>query len=234
MATYSDIPDSDFAPDKIGKSSTFIQLNQNIKAARDANRKLVKYTTAGTFTYQKPDGLKRAVFELVGAGGGGSDAGGALDSGGGGGAGAYVMMIIDAEDLDANTQLIIGVGGYYFPFADGGTTSITTTSLGTVEAGGGKTLSRNGNGGLGGVPNQTAIDNADVCKRGEGGAGGSVDISGRGGDSQFSLGANGLSAPEIVGEDGRLGSGGSGARYTSNSRAGGRGGDGAIYITEVY
>lgn len=234
MATYSDIPDSDFVPGKIGKGSTFIQLNQNIKAARDANRKLVKYTTAGTFTYQKPAGLKRAVFELVGAGGGGSDAGGATDSGGGGGSGAYVMITIEAEDLDTNTQLIIGAGGYYSPLVDGGFTSIITTSLGAIEAGGGESITRNGNGGIGGVPNQAAIDNTDVCKRGESGAGGSVDLSGRGGDSQFSLGANGLSGPETAGEDGRLGSGGSGARYTSNSQAGGRGGDGAIYITEVY
>lgn len=233
--SYIPITDQEVAPGNLGSTSLFQKLRDNPDAARDANRKLIKFTTAGTFNYQKPAGLKRAVFELVGAGGGGSDAGGVIDYGGGGGGGAYVLITIEAQDLDDNTQMTIGAGGYYSPLVDGGATSISVSSIGLIEAGGGKSLQRNSNGGDGGVPNQIAIDNADICKRGEVGANGmAVDKSGRGGDSELCIGAPSQTIAEAAGLNGKLGSGGSGATFIDDSQRGGRGGDGAIYITEVY
>lgn len=232
--SYITITDQEVAPGNLGSTSLFQKLRDNPDAARNANRKLIKFTAAGTFNYQKPSGLKRAVFELVGGGGGGSQSNNENTLRPGGGGGAMVQIAIEASDLPDNAQIEIGDGGYYSPFSDGGDTSINIPSIGLIVAGGGKTISLSSGSTDGGVPNQIALDNADVCQRGESGEKETLARSGRGGDSYLSLGG-GVNTSGGPGKDGGIGGGGGGGtNVSSTAQAGGRGGAGAVYITEVY
>lgn len=124
-------------------------INQTaIKPENAAIEKSVSvYSTAGSYTWTKPEGCVRVKVQLVGGGGG---AAGYCESGGGGG---YAEEIIDVSSISTVAVTVGGGGGasgYYSAAGDGGTSSFGSY----LSASGGYGANRNyshtgGQGGMG-------------------------------------------------------------------------------------
>ena len=74
------------------------------------------YTTAGTFTWNKPTNAKSVNITLIGAGGGGASgrkslSGTAAFGGGGGGGGAFTSRTVDASLLSSSEIVVVGAAG---------------------------------------------------------------------------------------------------------------------------
>jgi len=191
---------------------------------------VTKYDTAGTFTWDQPDGLKYVVFEGWGGGGGG---GGSLDvdntsdrssMGSGGGAGGHVRKLIAAADLGSSETVTVGAagaGGVKAAGTDGGTTSFGAH----CQATGGK---------AGSARSVSAAAHYTVTG-GLGGAGTGGDVNGTGqpgghGSSNALLGHSGAGGSTSEGGGGPMRSN-SATGQTSNGQAGtgyGSGGGGAL------
>lgn len=132
------------------------------------------YSTAGTFSWTKPEGAKQVVVELV-SGGNGGGAGGkgtsgtAIFGGTGGGAGGYSRTIISASELEATCSVVVGTAGSGSIFGvavatQGGASSFANASTPTqflARAQSGGTAGQNGGtaagtAGSGGAPNSNA------------------------------------------------------------------------------
>ena len=84
-----------------------------------SNATVQEYTTAGTFTWTKPIGVKMVYVYLMAGGGGGG--GGAMYAGsssnavafggGGGGAGGVLETFIDPQSLSSTETIVVGAGG---------------------------------------------------------------------------------------------------------------------------
>jgi hypothetical protein len=84
-----------------------------------SNATVEQYTTAGSFIWTKPIGVKMVYVHLMAGGGGGG--GGAMYSGssnnavalggGGGGAGGFIETFIDPQSLSSTETIVVGSGG---------------------------------------------------------------------------------------------------------------------------
>ena len=207
-------------------------------------------------TWNKPDGLKYVIVEVVGGGGGAGGAGatssGQSSSGGGGGGGGYSRALILAASLGSSETVTVGAGGAGNSGAagsTGGTSSFgshATATGGTGGGGGGVTATfSTANGGAGGIGSGGDINTAgdsggyglmmadsDVVStpRGTGGNGGGSALGG-GGQS-----VSATTSP-ANGNDGKVyggGGGGSGNGEGDSARAGGDGADGVVIVKEFF
>jgi hypothetical protein len=103
-----------------------------------SNATVQEYSTAGSFTWTKPTGVKMVYVHLMAGGGGGG--GGAMYSGSsenavalggaGGGAGGFIETFIDAQSLSSTETIVVGSGGA------GGTGAYQLGNLNSATAGG--------------------------------------------------------------------------------------------------
>jgi hypothetical protein len=193
-----------------------------------------------SFTWNKPNDLKFAVVEVLGAGGGGggtTDSDGSGEFGPGGGSGGYAKKKFNADDLGSSEIITVGGkcpgGGNQSKLAltgvQGGSSSFSTFMTAT---GGAIPVRNDGPGGEGGIATGGDIN----FKGGNGEKGSEFSGSGSGGNSFFSGGATGVSG-NTNGNDAEKasGAGGSGAgKNNSAGRDGGKGGSGLVIITEYF
>lgn len=186
---------------------------------------ITSFTTAGSFTWNRPSGCKKIVVRLVGAGGG---AAGYCESGGSGG---YSEKIIDVTNI-SSVAVTVGSGGgnvgYYAAAGNGGTTSFGTHCSASGGNGANQNLSHTG--GYPGVGSGGDINLNGGMGTGHGNSMGHGAL-GKGGDSYFggstannraSGGNAGTAAPGVGGSGGR----------TNESWPGGVGMPGAVFVWE--
>ena len=208
------------------------------------------FTSSGTYT--PPDGLVKAIVELVGGGGagGGAEASSAsqVSGGSGGGGGGYASEVLTAATIGSSQTVTIGAGGTASSGANGGAGG--TTSFGALlsatggsggevmPATGGTTARDGGDGGVGSGGNVNVDGNAGLpawCSFGEG-----LSFPGNGGSSHLGGGAAATTRTGSAGagsNGGNYGGGGSGAGSGTNNntaRAGGAGAAGILLVTEYY
>jgi hypothetical protein len=186
-------------------------------------------TTSGTWTAPVTGWYK---ITLKGGGGGGSGGNytSAVAIGGAGGGEGGTTIIYKSLSAGASASVTIGAGG------SGGDTSGTTPSA-NGTSGGNTTVSISGN-------SYTAGGGTGGKLSGEGGAGGTGTIQGVPGQSrnqEYSATSSGCSGggaggaigvTDAAGLPGQTGGGGAGggARYNSNRKAGGSGGNGYVWF----
>ena len=202
-----------------------ISISMFSDLAKDIN---ILYTTAGTFTYTVPAGIKTLCVLCVGGGGAGAYNTGSTAGGGGGGGLIWVNSIV--VTTGQQFTIIVGAGGNgasgvnltgqngsatRFYFGTGTTFNIQANGGdgGATRTGGTRALtntaftvgtSGGGNGGAGGTPISTA----------SGGGGGAAGYSGNGGNGGTNVGS---------GTAGAGGGGGGGSQATNSNGAGGVG-----------
>lgn len=224
---------------KVGVSTTGAITNVSIQS----------FVANGTYT--PTTGMLYCIgFVQGGGGGGGGTLGDAGEAGGGagGGAGTTCQFFATAAQIGVSQTVTVGGGGA------GGAAGQNTGATGSTSALGALVSCPGGFGGTGGtsetvptiIPGQGTGVAATVAtvtsllnKAGESGdyaliLNGTTVISGKGGNSLFGSGGAGISANNLDGFAGGVGSGGSGG-VTLNSntdRAGGAGGAGVVVITE--
>lgn len=183
------------------------------------------FTTAGSFTWNRPSGCKKVIVRLVGGGGG---AAGYCESGG---AGGYSEKLIDVTSI-SSVAVTVGSGGgnvgYYAAGGDGGTSSFGTH----CSASGGNGANRNYShtGGLPGVGSNGNINlyggmgtgHGNSMSHGSIGKGGDSYFGGATGNNRQSGGNVGTASPGVGGSGGR----------TNESWAGGPGMAGAVFVWE--
>lgn len=213
---------------------------------------VTKYTTNGSFTYNRPAGLAYAIVEVVGAGGagGGSTSPGASGAGkgGGGGAGGYSRSIITAAAMGASQTVTVGAGGTGVSAGTGNSGGDSSFGALVIGKGGSGAASNSStttstwaiDGGAGGVAGTGDI-NPPGMRGGAGYTGGNLGGGGIGGSSPYGAGGKGAqsgSAGASVGGSAGTGNGsGGGGALTTTSGAnatGGAGTDGIVIITEFY
>ncbi len=213
------------------------------------------YDTPGSYTWNRPAGLKYVIVTVVGAGGAG---GGALSgttgasAGSGGGGGASAKVLIDASALGASETVTVGAGGVGAAGADGGAGG--ASSFGShVSCGGGAgglygpDSGSSGVGVAGGAGGNVTISSGTKLLGADGMPGAPArytsaydgGASGAGGGCSFGIGATckgwfdyGDGIPGAP-----PGGGGSGAYNRSSStvdRPGGNGADGLVIVEEYY
>ena len=104
------------------------------------------FTTAGSFTWTKPSGVKSVLYFVTGGGGGVPPGGNSSAAPSGGGGGATAMGFLDVASIASKTGTV-GAGGVGTGTTQGGTGG-TTTFGSTISALGG-----NGGGLIGGASN---------------------------------------------------------------------------------
>lgn len=184
------------------------------------------YTSAGTFTWNKPTNCTTVLVKVVGGGGG---AAGYCESGG---AGGYAEKLMSVEGINSVTVTVGGGGsntGYYAAAGNGGTSSFGSYVSASGGYGSNQNISHTG--GYGGVGS-----NGDVNLYGNSGTGHSNShghaATARGGETYFggASGFNRNSSGSRVGV-GAPGNGGCGGR-TNDNWAGSVGQAGAVIIWE--
>lgn len=197
-----------------------------------AAKTIQTFTTAGTHTWNRPEGCVRIKVSLVGAGGGGA---GFCEAGG---AGGYSEKYIDVTDISSVT-ITVGAGGDRVAYNLVGNSGGTTSFGSYLSASGGFGANENNNheGGRGGL-----------------GSGGQLNLyGGKGsghGDGQGSWGPNTGGVSFFGGGHGRRhstnsstdddrhcawGAGGSGGDTDTNvSQTGSHGAHGAVVVYEFY
>jgi len=187
-------------------------------------RSMQVYTSAGSFTWSRPSGVRFVHVIVVGGGGGGSGHGES------GAAGGYSERIIDVTSTSSVTVTIAGGGGgtyYSGPGGDGGTSSFG----GFMSASGGHGANRHNqhNGGLSGVGS-----GGDLNMRQGSGGGHEQRSTGMGGSTYFGGAApaghpNGGNFAHNHQGHSAPGTGGTSGYFNSN-----RGSDGRPGIVVVY
>lgn len=185
------------------------------------------YATPGTFTWNRPSGL-RWIKVRVQAGGGSGAFRGSAGQAGGAGSGGYGERIIQASLLSATVTITVGAGGATpstsgttLPGNTGGASSFGAFVLTNGGLGGGNG-SQNGTGGNVGT-------GGDVNMPGQAGGIANASSSGYGGNSPFG-GAGGSPVLSGNGVAGVFGGGASGPW----SGVGGAGGNGIVTVEEIY
>jgi hypothetical protein len=179
---------------------------------------IVRITSPGSGTYNKPENVRALLIRAVGGGGGGGNNYNSNNTGAGGGAGGYVEKFISYPS--SSYDYTVGAGG-----AGNGANGGNTTIAGMTAGGGyGASTYTPGNGG--------AASGGDLNIRGgDGKPGLSVDsithCGGNGGSSFF--GGEGGGARVRLAQSGQFGGGGGGGNSGS---AGASGGAGYIEIWE--
>mgnify|MGYP006286607713 CR=1 FL=1 len=212
-----------------------------------------EFNTAGTYTFNVPDGVLSITVEAWGAGGGG---GGRPGSGfayaRGGGGGAYAKTENISVQPGQNYAIVVGQGGTGGAAganagSDGENSTFGSGPLVQAAGGSGGLAATSGAGGLGGT---TAASIGDVLFRGGNafiGGGGGAGSGGNGGDTNDNNGGEGTATgggdggsvelPLFGSNPGNPGSsyggGGSGAArgFFGQAQPGGNGADGAVHIT---
>lgn len=253
LSRFSDAGSSIDSPITISRATGVVAFSQmpSVGGAALPTGQMVRRTyTNGTFTWNKPAGLKFLDIELWGAGGGGGGAGATGASqgsaGGGGAAGGYARRLMDQALLSAAHTVTVPAGGAGSAGANGATP-------GTASFGAHLTCT-GGNGGNAGPATSVAGTNAqgtvggsgangDINARGAAGANGTAipfalatSWSGRGGDTALGGGGRTL-AGSADGENAvGFGSGGGGACNGQNqtAKSGGTGGNAFCVVTEYY
>lgn len=201
-------------------------------------RKVVTFTSSGTFDKADYPWLRAVRVRLVGAGGGGGGASDTDVGGGGGGAGGYAESFIPVDSLAASETLTVGVGGNGNTGGNGSTGGATSFGSLVAANGGGGGLDGQASfntyaGGVGG--SATAGDfQTGGASGGQSSEGNTFSQGGTGGSSL--LGGGGRSGNNSGGDNasGYGGGGGGGANNAASTlRAGGAGGDGVI-IVELF
>ena len=174
------------------------------------------------------------TFTAIGGGGGGGGAyslsGLFQGNGGGGGGGSSVMKM---QNAGVSISFSMGSGGTGVngigAGGAGGTTTISDSGLIVSGPGGGGGVS-GGGGGINGFSVPMQVD--QVCVPGVAGAEPNGSSSGAGGASSWGLGAGGASkSGNVNGNPGTgYGGGGGGAATTGNTRQGGNGTAGCVFI----
>ncbi len=214
---------------------------------------VIIFTSGGT--YNKPNGLKKAISEVQAGGGG---AGGCFDQGGntwaatqGGGGGGYSRKEIAASAIGSTETVTVGTGGAGGALGANDGTDGGTSSFGSHHQATGGALSTgytgaqdniiNADSGIGGVGSGGDIN----VQGGTGGRGIGVGpdnspneaSGGHGGSSFFGAGApcvplydNGVDAVT----PGSGGSGSATANGSGGTRSGGDGADGLVIVTEYF
>ena len=191
------------------------------------------FTTAGSYTWTKPSGIKRVrVFVTGGGGGGGSH--NTDDAQGGGGAGGTAIKIIDVTSVSSVSVTIGGGGTGSVGDDNNGGNAGGTSSFGSYcsATGGGKPE----NWAIGGVPGEGI--GGDINLLGGGGICGNIDggnneeSGGTGGSSYWGGGNHGgsywLARDENAGAPGS----GGGGTHASTNNAGSAGMPGIVVVEE--
>jgi hypothetical protein len=187
---------------------------------------IVRITTAGTGTYNKPSNVNRLLIRAIGGGGGGGSNGGG--AGGGGGGGGYGELWITSPA--SSYSYTVGAGGTGGISNGNGTNGGATTIAGISAGGGGYGSSVSASNGTGGSGGTTTGGNVNV--RGSPGiSGDSNGLGGTGGMSPM-FGGNGIGGNNSAGGSGVFGGGGGGGGSTITLYSGGTGGNGYIEIWE--
>jgi hypothetical protein len=188
---------------------------------------IVRITTAGSGTYNKPSNVNRLLIRAVGGGGGGGGGGsGNSTGGGGGGGGGYGELWIPSPAT--SYSYTVGAGGAGGAANSNGANGGATTIAG-ISAGGGAYGNAGSGGGVGGSGGTATGGSINV--RGDYGAfGNTSNLGGSGGDSPV-FGGSGLGGSVAVGSNGVFGGGGGGGGGGGYYN-GGTGGTGYIEIWE--
>jgi hypothetical protein len=173
---------------------------------------IVRYTSPGSGTYNKPSNVTRLLIRAVGGGGSGASGSNTVS---GGGAGGYAEKFITSPSSSYNYT--VGAGGAGVGSGNAGNPGGTTTIAGMTASGGDGGTIGTGAGAAGGT-----ASGGDINIIGGGGTHGNLNYIGSGGSSTLAGG-------------GALGTGKPGFGAGSASSAGGTsspGGDGYIEIWE--
>lgn len=204
-------------------------------AAENAVDRTLLFTTKGTSTWTKVNGLKFVDVTVVGGGGGGSGGRGTAFYGAGGGGGGASRKRIQSSVLGATEIVTVGAGGAggagnlgAFGYgASGGSSSFGAHASATGGSGGSSITAILGGVGSGGDDNIL------------GGSGGYADVanttSGVGGFSIFGAGAAARGGSGDGTSARVYGGGGSGALDTASyAKTGGSGYQGIVIVKETY
>ena len=223
-----------------------LQANDTLEWSRETGWKVTSgtsqaaytfdvYSTAGSFTWTKPAGLKSAIV-FVGGAGGGAGSGARLAAGtnrfggGGGGGGAFNIQLFDASSLASTVAVTVGTGGtgaaaVLVDSTNGASgTAGGLSQFGSVQAsggnGGGGGSTASGAGGGGGGTTQYLPYN------GTGSSGGTSNTN-----TTATAGSPGFSV--LSGQTGCPGGGGGSGINSTNVSATAGGAGGAIYQNGV-
>jgi len=197
-------------------------------------RNIVRYTTAGTYTFVVPAGVYLVYVEVQGGGAGGGGATASTGSGGGGGGGGYAEGWV-AVTPGQSITVIVGAGGTAGNGATptnggaGGTSSFGSTAPVSATGGAGGTT-QSGGGGAGGSGSGGQINQPGGV--GYGGTyinGTSTPVGGNGAPSYRGPVIPALVSGTSVNGFGP-GVGGSGSAYTGSATNGGTGQPGQVTI----
>lgn len=205
------------------------------------------YTTTGTATWTKRNGISY-VMVVVQAGGGGSGgvAGSDGSSGGAGGGGGYAFKIIPATTLSSSEVVTVGFGGAGGAAGANSGSAGGNSSFGTIPyvvASGGALGDNNNTPGAGGAASggDVNISGQTSFANGNSGSGatrlmylssGGGSQLGRGGGSKFFGSAN--AAPGISGTNYGGGASGAGNANSGSTAAGGSGGQGIVQVINYF
>ena len=205
------------------------------------------FSTAGTYTWTKPDGCSKVKVTVVGGGGGGGASRGNPGTGRstGGCGGGTAIKLIDVSSIASET-VTVGAGGV------GGVTGATNGGAGETSSFGSHCSATGGSGGLN--ADKTIATTNNVL--GGEGSGGDINIKGTkpkatytsnggtiagiGGDSIFGGGATPriFSVPttsvQVDTSGATLGGGGGGTAQDDGNSAGRPGGSGIVIVEEFY
>jgi hypothetical protein len=230
--TWATIAASDISTPALGSgtadSTTFLRGDRTwatISGYRLSN--IVRYTTPGSGTYNKPANVIALLIRAIGPGGGGGATGTYVGGGGGGSGGYGESFITSPASSYPYTVGASGSGGV--PGVNGGNgNNGGTTTIAGISAGGG-IGGRGGDSNAGGGEGGTT-SGADINVKGSGGSGGSNTAGGAGGGSVLGGAGHGAGAGGNNGGSGAFGGGGGGG--TGFAFTGGAGGAGYIEIWE--
>jgi hypothetical protein len=181
---------------------------------------VVRYTDAGSGTYNKPANVIALLIRAIGAGGGGGS-NGTTYNGGGGGSGGYGESFITSPASSYPYTVGAGGSGGVFGVSGGDGNSGGATTIAGISAGGGsggRGGDSNSGGGAGGT-----TSGADINVKGSGGSGGSNIAGGAGGGSVLGGAGHGAGTGGNNGGSGTFGGGGGGAGGVASGGAGGAG-----------
>lgn len=208
---------------------------------------VTSYTTAGAFTWTRPDGCVAAHIQVQAPGGSGAGSAGITAQasfGSGGGAGEYAESFITiAEGLGATETVTIGAvaaaptaganngndgvacsfGAHVVANPGGGGIAMASATS-NVSSGGGAT----GSGGTGDVKFPGGAGQRGIRHSGTQG------FSGTGGDSQWGRGGAGVTNAAGIASVGWGGGGGGAASTDTTDRAGAAGGPGRILVRPYF
>lgn len=211
-----------------GASLTGVEVNGALRSTQN-------YTTAGSYTWTKPAGLKRVRVYVTGGGGGGGNTASNNESSGGGASGGTAIKIIEAASLGSTETVTVGsAGAAGNPAATGGTSSFGSHCSATGGKGGSSNMSYTGNGYL----NPGVGSNGDLNIMGSAPDAGTpgLNVGGSGGPSFWGgAGYGGFNYSFSNGGLGAFGGGGGGGyRTTAGANASGAAGGAGVVVVEEY